>query len=121
LSDDDSSAGRRRRFREGEERVVTGFDVSPAELASTRRFVDAVARDVIAEVSAVRRDVDDLLGAGWTGRSARTFAGGWQDWQDAARDTLRALDTMAELLGLAGRDFADSDAVVAGHFAKFAS
>ncbi len=100
---------------------MPGFDVSPAELASTRTFVDAVAHDVIAEVSAVRRDVDDLLGSGWTGRSALTFAGGWQDWQKGARDTLRALDTMAELLGLAGRDFADSDAVVAGHFAKFAS
>lgn len=100
---------------------MPGFDVSPAELRSTRMFVDSVAQDVIAEVSAVRRDVDDLLGSGWTGRSARTFAGGWANWQTAARDTLRALDTMAELLGVAGRDYADSDAFVASRFEKFAS
>ena len=100
---------------------MPGFDVSPSELQSTRRFVDTVAHDVIDEVSAVRRQVDDLLGSGWTGRSARTFAGGWQHWQKGARDTLRALDTMAELLGLAGRDFVDSEVVVSGNFTKFAS
>jgi WXG100 family type VII secretion target len=100
---------------------VPGFDVSPSELRSARSFVDGVARDVIAEVTAVRREVDDLLGSGWTGRSANTFGGGWEEWQRGARDTLHALDTMADLLGLAGRDYADSDAAVCDHFAKFAS
>ena len=100
---------------------MPGFDVSPAELRSTRAFVDGVARDVIAEVAAARREVDDLLGSGWTGRSATTFTGGWAQWQKGARDTLNALDTMAELLGLAGRDFADSDVFVTSRFEKFAS
>jgi WXG100 family type VII secretion target len=100
---------------------VPGFEVSPAELRSARTFVDQVAHDVLAEVSSVRREVDDLLGSGWTGRSASTFADGWGAWQGGARDTLRALDTMAELLGLAGRDFADSDVLVHDQFVKFAS
>ena len=100
---------------------MPGFDVSPSELRSTRSFVDDVARDVIAEVSAVRRDVDDLLGSGWTGRSATTFAHGWTEWQTGARDTLHALDTMAELLGVAGRDYAAGDGFVTARFEKFTS
>jgi WXG100 family type VII secretion target len=105
----------------GQEFLVPGFDVSPSELRSTRKFVDGVAHDIITELSAVRHEVDDLLGSGWTGDSARTFAGGWEDWQKGARDTLRALDTMAELLGVAGRDYADGDLLVTAGFEKFAS
>lgn len=100
---------------------MSGFDVSPAELRATRTFVDEVARDVIAEVGKVGRDVDDLLGSGWTGHSARAFAAGWTDWKHAARDTLAALDTMADLVGLAGRDYADSDVFVTARFDKFTS
>jgi WXG100 family type VII secretion target len=100
---------------------MPGYDVSPAELRSTRTFVDGIAHDVLAEVSKVGRDVDDLLDSGWTGGSAHAFARGWAEWKTAARDTLRALDTMAELLGQAGRDYADSDVFVADCFARFAS
>jgi WXG100 family type VII secretion target len=100
---------------------VSGFDVSPAELRATRTYVDEVARDVITEVGKVGRDVDDLLDSGWTGRSAQAFAQGWADWKHAARDTLAALDAMAELVGLAGRDYADSDVFVTTRFEKFAS
>ena len=100
---------------------MPGFEASPARLRSTRAFVDRVASDVSAEVSAVQRDVEDLLGSGWTGSSANAFARGWQDWTLGARSTLRALEVMAELLGVAGRDFADGDVLVGDSFAKFAS
>ena len=99
---------------------MSGFDVSPAELRSSRAFVDDVAHDVIAEVSKVSREVDGMLDSGWTGESARAFAIGWTEWKNGARDTLRALETMAELLGLTGREYADSDVFVSDHFAKFA-
>jgi WXG100 family type VII secretion target len=92
---------------------MSGFDVSPAELQSSRKFVDDVANSLIHEVAAVSLTVDGLLDdGGWTGRSAAAFAGGWQDWKTGARNTLRALDVMADLLGLVGRDFADSDLFV---------
>lgn len=100
---------------------MPGYDVLPAELQSTRAFVDGVAQDVLAEMSKVGRGVDDLLDSGWTGASARAFAAGWADWKSAARDTLRALDTMAGLLGVTGRDYADSDTFIAQSFAKFAA
>ena len=100
---------------------MPGFDVSPVELQSTRTFVDDVAHDVLGEVSKIGREVDDLLESGWSGGSARAFAAGWVDWKSAARDTLRALDTMAGLLGVAGRDYAESDAFVTDTFAKFAA
>lgn len=100
---------------------MSGYAVSPAELQSTRTFVDGVAQDVLAEVSKVGRDVDDLLDSGWTGASAHAFAAGWTNWKAAARDTLRALDTMADLLGVAGRDYADGDTLIAHSFAKFAA
>jgi WXG100 family type VII secretion target len=98
---------------------LSGFEVSPAELQSTRQFVDDVAHGVIHEVAALSLTVDGLLDGGWTGRSAAAFAGGWRDWKAGARDTLRALDVMADLLGLAQRDFADSDVFVSERFAKF--
>ena len=99
---------------------MPGYDVTPAELRSSRTFVDGVAHDVLAEVSKVSHEVDALLDSGWTGASARAFASGWTEWKAGARNTLRALDTMAELLGVVGRDYADAEVFVVDRFAKFA-
>ena len=99
---------------------MTGFDVSPAELQSTKRFVDKVAQDVVTEVSSLGRTVDAMLDGGWSGAAATSFEGGWAEWLTGARHVLHALDGMASLLGVAGRDYEDSDSFVASQFEKFA-
>jgi WXG100 family type VII secretion target len=104
-----------------EEQLVTGFDVTPAELQDTRTMVDDIAHDVMAEVARLTREVDDLLEVAWTGRSAVAFAGGWEQWKSGVRDTLRALDSMAGLLGVAGRNYRAGDDSVTHRFARFTS
>jgi WXG100 family type VII secretion target len=100
---------------------VGGFDVSPAELQATRGFVNGVAKEVVNEVATVGLSIEALLDGGWSGGAATDFLTGWREWKQGARDTCQALDGMAVLLGMAGRDFADSDVFVADQFAKFSS
>jgi WXG100 family type VII secretion target len=98
---------------------VGGYDVTPAELQATRGFVDGVAKDVIDEVASLGKSVEHLLSGGWSGTAATDFTTGWVEWKQGARDVCTALDGMAALLGVAGRDFADSDVFVSDQFAKF--
>jgi WXG100 family type VII secretion target len=100
---------------------VGGYDVSPAELQATRGFVDGVAKEVVNEVATVGMSIEALFDGGWSGGAATDFLTGWREWTLGARDTCQALDGMAVLLGMAGRDFADSDVFVADQFAKFSS
>jgi WXG100 family type VII secretion target len=98
---------------------VGGYDVSPAELQATRAFVDEVAKDVVGDVASLGQSMDHLFSGGWSGKAAADFAGGWTEWKKGALEVCRALDGMAVLLGMAGRDFEDSDGFVADQFAKF--
>ena len=88
-------------------------------MQATRAFVDGVAKDVIDEVASLGMSVEHLLGGGWSGQAATDFTTGWTEWRQGAREVCTALDTMAVLLGMAGRDFADSDVFVSDQFAKF--
>lgn len=63
-----------------------------------------------AEVDARRRaaqaSVDHLLVA-WQGGTARHQRSGWQEWDDAARDTIDALAALLGALDLAREEIAD--------------
>lgn len=96
-----------------------GYDVSPAELQATRVFVDGVGKDVVDEVATLGLSVEGLLDGGWSGGAATAFMTGWREWKQGAQDVCKALDGMAVLLGMAGRDFEDSDVFVHDQFAKF--
>ena len=59
------------------------------------------------------REVEDLLGSGWRGSAATSYAEAWAGWGRAADDVLAGLAAMAGLLEAADARLAGSD-VAAG-------
>ena len=55
------------------------------------------------------REVEDLLGSGWRGRAATSYAEAWSDWRRAADDVLARLVAMATLLEAADARLVGSD------------
>lgn len=88
---------------------MNGFDASPAELQAAGAFLDQIAEEVRGQAATLRGEVDGLLSDGWSGQAARGFARGWQEWERGAADVLAALSTMADLLGLTGRNYAGAE------------
>lgn len=58
-----------------------GCDVSPAELETTRAFVNGVAKDVVDEVATLGLSVEALLDGGWSGGAATDLSAGWREWK----------------------------------------
>jgi ESAT-6 family protein len=90
--------------------VVTGFDVTPAELYLARAALEEIGRDVRTEVGAVQALMDDLLGSGWQGQASAGFAQGWAQWRAGADEVLAALAAMANLLGRTGGGYESGEA-----------
>lgn len=88
---------------------MNGFEASPAELQAAGALLDHVAEEVRGQATNLRGEVDGLLSDGWSGQAARGFAQGWREWERGANDVLSALSTMAELLGLTGRNYSEAE------------
>lgn len=69
----------------------------------------AAADELRAERDRITREVDDLLGTGWSGAAATAFAEGWSDWRRAAATVLDGLVAMGNLVEAAHADLVRSD------------
>ncbi|WP_082698445.1 WXG100 family type VII secretion target [Mycobacterium sp. GA-2829] len=65
-------------------------------------------------LSSVDLEVDQLLGSGWKGGAASAFGGEWDKWHSGAGQVVRGLQTMSDLLRIAGREYAKTDEQAAG-------
>lgn len=84
---------------------MAGFEVVSVELRWCGSMLSQLGAEVREQLSSVAGEVDGLLGAGWRGRAADGFAGGWRQWQAGADEVIDGLAEMAELLGATGRDY----------------
>jgi WXG100 family type VII secretion target len=91
---------------------VTGFGVSPNELQALDAFVAAAASHAHASVEQLRAEADALFAGGWHGPAASAFRLAWEQWSDAARIVLVALDETAVLVGAAASTYAETDGAV---------
>ncbi|MFI6867605.1 WXG100 family type VII secretion target [Nocardia sp. NPDC050406] len=91
------------------------FQVVPAEVTDAGKYVQLTAEELINGVRSLDTDVADLL-TRWTGSSADHYRLGWEEARAGAVQVLAALQTMAELLGVAGTDYANMDAGNADDF-----
>lgn len=98
---------------------MTGFDVSPAELAATRQFLGQVFTELVDHVAELHGRAEHLLGSGWTGAAAGDFAAGWREWHAGAGEVLTGLSAMGTQIGVAATTFAHGDVAVSDEFAKF--
>ncbi|WP_082695860.1 WXG100 family type VII secretion target [Mycobacterium sp. IS-1742] len=89
-------------------------EVVVSELTSAAsRLADAGQR-LQDRLSAVDLEVGQLLGAGWEGGAASAFQTEWDTWHNGAGQVVRGLQTMSQMLTIAGREYAKTDEDAAG-------
>ncbi|MEZ0341542.1 WXG100 family type VII secretion target [Mycobacterium sp. pV006] len=60
-------------------------------------------------LSAVDLETRQLLGSGWKGDAATAYGTAWDQWHGGAGQVIRGLQTMSELLTIAGKEYAKTD------------
>jgi WXG100 family type VII secretion target len=86
--------------------------VSELNLAATR--LEAAGQRLQDGLSAVDLETQQLLGSGWKGDAASAFGKAWEQWHGGAGQVVRGLQTMAQLLTVAGKEYAKTDQQSAG-------
>ncbi|WP_185975872.1 WXG100 family type VII secretion target [Mycolicibacterium sp. 018/SC-01/001] len=76
--------------------------------AASERLRDAGQR-LQDGLSSVDLETQQLLGSGWKGGAASAYGPAWNQWHDGAGQVVRGLQTMADLLSLAGKEYAKTD------------
>lgn len=93
--------------------------VSDLHLAATR-LRDAGQR-LQDGLSGVDLETRELLGSGWKGDAASAFAAAWEQWHTGAGQVVRGVQTMSDLLKVAGDQYARTDEQGAGALASTVS
>ncbi len=88
---------------------MTGFNVESAELQAAQTYLAELVAEARGRASTVRGEVESLLASGWRGGAAAGFRSGWEQWDAGCTELLGALESMAELLGVTGRDYTVTD------------
>jgi WXG100 family type VII secretion target len=65
-------------------------------------------------LSSVDLEIGQVLGSGWKGGAASAFGTEWDKWHSGAGQVVRGLQTMSDLLRIAGREYAKTDEQAAG-------
>lgn len=76
--------------------------------AAAERLRDAGQR-LQDGLSSVDLETRQLLGSGWKGGAASAYGPAWDQWHTGAGQVVRGLQTMADLLSLAGKEYAKTD------------
>lgn len=93
--------------RRGE--LALPVEVVVSELhAAASRLRDAGQR-LQDGLSSVDLETRELLGDGWKGDAASAFGKEWEKWHGGAGQVVRGLQTMSDLLTVAGKEYAKTD------------
>lgn len=88
---------------------MNGFDATPVELQMCGSMLAQISADVRDQMNALQAEADALFSGGWQGGAADGFARCWQQWQAGASEVLAALQSMGQLLGTTGQNYANVD------------
>ena len=81
--------------------------VSELHMAAARlRDAGQLLQDGLAGVDLETRE---LLGSGWKGDAASAYGPAWDRWHNGAGQVIRGVQTMSDLLTLAGKEYAKTD------------
>lgn len=92
---------------------MSDFAVLVSAVQQASSTTQSAAADLDGELARLRREADDVLAAYWRGRAATAFDRAWTSWDVGAREVVAALERLAELLSVAGREYALRDDVSA--------
>lgn len=89
--------------------MVVDFTVGLGELQRAQKMLAHTADELSREQSQLKTTVGNLLGSGWTGAAAESYAQGWKDWCVGADDVLAGLALTVSLLTDARATYAEHD------------
>lgn len=81
--------------------------VSELHMAAAR--LEDAAQRLTNGLSSVEDETTQLLGSGWKSDAASAYAPAWDKWHDGAGQVVQGLQRMAELLTIAGKEYAKTD------------
>ena len=97
---------------------VSGFAVTPPELAALDRFVGAAALRAQHAVDGLRVEAAGVLGSGWQGAAGGAFRLAWEDWLRGAELVVGALDELVRLTAAAAASYTGTDESVRAAVAR---
>ncbi|MGE2731864.1 WXG100 family type VII secretion target [Mycolicibacterium vaccae] len=84
-------------------------EVVVAELHAASTRLRDVGQRLQDGLSGVDLETRQLLGSSWKGVAATAYGSAWEQWHDGAGQVVRGLQTMSELLSVAGSEYAKTD------------
>lgn len=84
-------------------------EVVVSELHAAAARLSGAGQRLQDGLSSVDLETRQLLGSGWKGDAASAYATGWDQWHGGAGQVVRGLQTMSELLTIAGKEYAKTD------------
>ncbi len=96
------------------------FEVVPAAVSDTGKFVQETASALVNGVRSADSEVQGLMST-WRGQAATAYGEGWEEVRKGALEVLDSLQTMADLMGVTATSFADLDAERAAKTAQVTS
>jgi len=85
------------------------LQAEPAALDRASQQLGAIRDGLIDEHVSVTRQVDTLLGSGWSGQAAEQFRTAWTQWCEGMSDVLSGLGLEGAAIALARAELAGTD------------
>lgn len=95
---------------------MSGFKVTPAQLAALSGAIGRVSADVRGQHGQLRGQLSPLFGADWSGNAATQFAELYNQFDQHAKGLSDALDAIGQMLSRAGQAYASVEQEVASSF-----
>ncbi|MGN6605866.1 MAG: WXG100 family type VII secretion target [Jatrophihabitans sp.] len=91
---------------------MSAYTVSFPAVAGASGSLTGAAEQLRADLLALQRSVDGLLGTGWRGRAATVFRHDWERWHGAAVDVVDTLAALASMVARGGGAYESTEAEV---------
>ncbi|PRC47068.1 hypothetical protein C6A85_86860 [Mycobacterium sp. ITM-2017-0098] len=84
-------------------------EVVVSELAAAADRLRGTGQRLQDGLSSVDFETRQLLGGGWKGDAASAYGTSWDQWHRGAGQVVRGLQTMADLLTVAAKEYSKTD------------
>jgi early secretory antigenic target protein ESAT-6 len=96
--------------------MAGGLVVTPAQLEALSSTIAKTAGEVHGLHSALKGQLSPLFGADWVGTASGRFQQLYTDFDTSATKLNEALQGISQLLGAAGRSYAEAESQIAQSF-----
>jgi WXG100 family type VII secretion target len=97
---------------------VAEIKVTSAELRSVSGSLQNGAGTVNEQLAAMKRQVDTLVSANWTGAASASFNDMYQQWNQAAGQLSEALQGISTMLAQSAQTYEETEAALESSFRR---